>query len=251
LLDTRAVERLDQLVTRQERGRLVLRPSQQRQVVHQRLGQEALLSERLDRRGTVALGQRLAVRAVHLRDVRVGGRRAPERLDHRGVAGRAREQVVAADDVRDAHQHVVDRDRQQEDGRAVRADQDEVAELPHGEAHLALHQVVDDPFPLGHGEPHGERSPFTFERGALRVGQPQTRPSSPPGGTPRDRRCLVASNSAVQKQYAFVGDQPVDDLAVEAGPLRLSVRPCGPPTSGPHPNPDPATGATPVRRTPW
>ena len=117
--------------------------------------------------------------------MRVSRRRATERLDHRGVARSARQQVVAADHVRDLHQHVVDRDREQEDGRAVGADQHEVAQL-------AARRSAPRPSP-GRRRPIRARAWRTgrvngrpSRSNALRSASVSRRhrPSSPPGGSP-------------------------------------------------------------------
>ena len=113
--DAVEIECLHEVLLAEEGGLGVLRPSEERQVVHEGLGQDPLLAERLDARRAVTLGQRFPVGPVHLRHVRVPGGGPPERLDHRCVAGRARQEVVAADHVRDLHEHVVDRHREEED----------------------------------------------------------------------------------------------------------------------------------------
>ena len=54
------------------------------------------------------------------------------------------EVIVAADHVRDAHVDVVHDDAEVVDGRAVRAQDDEVVELGVLEDDAALHEIVDD-----------------------------------------------------------------------------------------------------------
>ena len=78
LRHARQVEALDQLVGGEERGRLVVAPAEQGDVVAHRLGQVAGVAQLLDRRGAVALGELLAVGAVQQRQVGVA-RAAPRR----------------------------------------------------------------------------------------------------------------------------------------------------------------------------
>ena len=70
-------------VTRQHLAIVAGRPAEEREVVHERLGEEPLLAERLDAGRAVALRQRPPVGTDHLRQVCVRGRGPAERLDHR------------------------------------------------------------------------------------------------------------------------------------------------------------------------
>ena len=121
------VEALDDLVERED---LLLgpgRPAEQRQVVDERLADEAL--------GAVVVDRRLALALAHLRPVRVEDERqvgerghvVAERPEQQDVLGRVRDVVLAADDVGDLHRGVVDDDREVVERRAVGADDDEVA----------------------------------------------------------------------------------------------------------------------------
>src|SRR2546427_6510313 len=160
----------------------------------------------------------------------VARRGAPQRLDHGGVSRGARKQVVAANDVRDPHRHVVDGDREQEHRRTVRANQDEVVQRARRKMHVALHEVLNGRVALWHGEPDRERAPLSFERASLGIGQ---------GAAP----AVVTGSSAVLRggDLAFLelfcravatvspplGDQALDGISVDAPSLGLSVRPGG------------------------
>ena len=103
------------------------RPAEERQVVDQRLADEAL--------GDVVGDRGLALALAHLRPVRVEDERqvgeerdrVAERAEHQDLLRRVREVVLAADDVADLHRGVVDHDREVVERRAVAADDDEVA----------------------------------------------------------------------------------------------------------------------------
>ncbi len=139
-------EALDQLLRRHDRRVVVVRPAEQRQEVHQRLGEVARLAELVDRLGAVALRQLLPVVAEHVRHVRVDGQLGAERAQDLDLLRRVRDVVVAADHVGDAVVHVLD-GRGEVVGRpAVRADDDDVLELLVRE----LDPAADGVLPAGH-----------------------------------------------------------------------------------------------------
>ena len=148
-----AVEReiLHKLLAAEDLGLVVVRPAQQRQEVHQRLGQESLFPV-VQRRGRpVALAQLRPVGPQDDRQMRVDRRLPAQGLVEQDVARRARYPLVAADDVGDPHGAVVDDVRQMVGGKAVRLQEHEVVEQHVAEADLAAQQVVADGLPLGLG----------------------------------------------------------------------------------------------------
>ena len=135
-------EALDQLVARHDRRLAVGRPAEEREEVHERLRDVARLAELVDRDRAVALRELLAVGAEHVRDVRVDGRLGAERAQHVDLLRRVRHVVVAADDVRDAVEPVLERRCEVVRRPPVGAHEDEILEL--GVRHLdpALDRVV-------------------------------------------------------------------------------------------------------------
>ena len=115
-------------------------PAEQREVVDEGLGQVALVAVGLDGDGVLALGELLALLVDEHRQVRVlrvrheGDALAViERLPHHHLLGRRRQQVLAADDVRDRHAAVVDRVGERIEHDAVGAHDDEVLVAVVGE----------------------------------------------------------------------------------------------------------------------
>src|SRR5206468_11051383 len=81
--DAREVERAGQLVARDDIPVVARPPPQEGQVVHEGLGKEPRLAERLDAGRSVPLRERLAIGADNLGDVGVRGYGPAEGLDHR------------------------------------------------------------------------------------------------------------------------------------------------------------------------
>ena len=102
-------EPLDQLVGRHDRRLAVRGPAQEREEVHERFGDVSRSSELVDGHGPVALRELLAVRAEDVRDVGVDGRLRSERAQHVHLLRRVGDVVVAADDVRDAVEPILER----------------------------------------------------------------------------------------------------------------------------------------------
>ena len=104
------------------------RPAEEREVVDERLADEAL--RRCSPTTAVWLLRLLILRPVRVEDERQVGEerdRVAERPEQQDVLGRVREVVLAADDVADLHRRVVDDHREVVERRAVGADDDEVA----------------------------------------------------------------------------------------------------------------------------
>ena len=139
-------EALDQLLRRHLGGLVVVRPAEQREEVHQRLGDVAGVPELVDRLRAVALGELLAVVAEHVRDVRVDRQLVAERSQDLDLLRRVRDVVVAADHVRDRVVHVLDGRGEVVGRAAVRADEHDVLELLVRELDPAPHRV----FPARH-----------------------------------------------------------------------------------------------------
>ena len=119
-------------------------PAEQRQEVHDRLGQVAGLAQLLHAGRAVALREALAIGAEEQRQVGEGRHRPAERLVHEHLARRRAEQVLAADHVRDPHVGVVDRVGEVVGRDAVGAQDHVIAELRVLEAHRAAHEILDD-----------------------------------------------------------------------------------------------------------
>ncbi len=120
----------------------------------------------------VALGE-LLVALAHdvgqVAELRRAG--ADADLGQRGVqrdlARRAGEQVLAAQDVGDLHQRVVDGVDQRVERVAVGARQRVVGHVAAVELHLAAHEVVEDDRPVGHGETGHRSAALGLEVGLL------------------------------------------------------------------------------------
>ena len=102
----------------------------------------------LDGSCAVALGELLAVGTVEQRQVRVDRRIRAEGAQDQDLAGRVREVVRSAHDVRDPHVAVVYGDREVVEGAAVRAGDHEVVDRGVLEGHLAADHVLDHRRPL-------------------------------------------------------------------------------------------------------
>ena len=222
------VKGFDQLRDREAFGDAVAdRPIQQHQVVDQRLGQEAFVAIRGNRRVAVALRQRRAIGADDERHVCVPRRslRAQRARDHQ-LLRRAREDVLAADDVRDSHRLVVVRDCQQIDRRAVRAHDDEVGDLRMVPVHSAVDEIVDHGLPRLDEEPDRRLASFCFERRALGLGQVAT--AAVVAGRPSGcQRGLAPLLQLLRRAVALVRvplfEQPVGCGLIQREPLRLAV----------------------------
>ena len=136
------IELGDQLVAIEDLAAVFGRPAEQREVVDDRVGEEALLLVLLDRDRAVPLRELGAAGADDQRQVRVHGLLVDaERAPQRQHAVRRVDQVLAAQHVRDAHVDVVDRVREEEHRRAVGPDDDEVGDRRPVDGDLAADRV--------------------------------------------------------------------------------------------------------------
>ena len=156
LLHALELEAPDELGGRDDRLVVDIAPPEQREVVAHRLGEVAGVAQLLDRRGTVALGELLAVGAVQKREVRVDRLLGAERLQDQQLLGRVGVVVVAADDVGDGGVEVVDGDREVVERRAVGTGDDGVVHVDVLEGRLAADEVADDRGAVvWHAQAHG------------------------------------------------------------------------------------------------
>ena len=123
-------------------------PAEQREVVDQRLGQDAHLAEAGDRGCAVAFGEAFAIGAEDGGEMGELGDLPAEGLVDGDLLGGVGDVVVAADDVGDLHERVVDGDDVVVDGHAGGgsaggADEDWVADRVGGELHIAADEVVE------------------------------------------------------------------------------------------------------------
>ena len=123
-----------------------MRPAQAYEIVQQRLGQIAFfaITHHADR--AVALGQALAVRAEDHRHVGIDRQLAVvthQRLEDVDLARRVVHVVVAADDMGDAHVHVVDHHAEVVGRRAVGTGDHQIIQLGVADGDIALDQIVD------------------------------------------------------------------------------------------------------------
>ena len=172
----------------------------------------------------------------------------PMRLHQQALARRRRQQVVAADHVRDGVVEVVDGVRELVRRDAVAAQQHVVAEQAVLPAHLAAHEVLDDRLALGRrAEADRRQAALRLVLGDLRARQVALRPRrrwpgrrsrAPPAAPPRPPPACgspgTPSPSATRR---------VDDLAV----ARRAARSAGRARTG---RPGPATRRSPGRASP-
>ena len=102
----------------------------------------------------MTLRELLAVLAEDARDVRVDRELGPERGEHLDLLRRVRDVVVAADDMRDPVEPVLERGGEVVRGPPVRTDEDEILELRVRELDARLDRVVPACHALvGHADP--------------------------------------------------------------------------------------------------
>ena len=142
MLATVQRERLDKLFAAHLLAFVARIPAEQRQIVHHRVRQEALVFEIADERVAVAFAVRLAGRVDDHRQMAVlrdGGAQAAE---HHDVAERVLHMVVAADDMRHFLRDVVDDVRDMEHGAAVAADDHDILHAVQRLRHVAFDQIM-------------------------------------------------------------------------------------------------------------
>ena len=221
----------DELVDRHQGGLVVEAPAEQGEGVHHRARHVAGRLEVLDRGRAVALAQALLVRAQDQGHVGVAGRRPAQRADHHHLLGRVRDVVLAADDVGDAHLHVVDRRGQVVGGRAVRAGDDEVLDGRVLEGHRAADVVLDlrAPVDVDREAPH-RAHPGLLEGGDL-LGAAVAAAADdrrPPVGTGRGALGLDLLGGLVGRVDGPALAQPLDRAGVDVAALALAVGPLVP-----------------------
>ena len=133
------------------------RPAQQDQVIGERFRQHAHLAKVGNRRRPVALGQPLAVAAENGGKVRELRHGPVESLIQRHLFRRIGEMVVAADDVGNLHQRIVDDDYVVVNRNPGRAQDDGIAHHLIREFDLAVHDVVKTNGSLRNAQADGAR----------------------------------------------------------------------------------------------
>ena len=166
-----------------------------------------MVAQLLHRRGAVALGELLAVRAVQQRHVGVDRRLGAHRLEDPHLLGRVGEVVGAADHVGDAGVEVVDHHGQVVDRRAVGAGDHEVVHQAVLERALAADHVAHDGRALvGHPQPDGALALVLAAEAGVAVGRLE------------GLDLLGTRGGAVG---VTAGDQLLDDLGVAVAALGL------------------------------
>ena len=150
------------------------RPADERQVVHQRFRQIAPAAELGHRRRAVPLRQGRVVGPHDEREVREPGRLAPQRLVQQQLPRRIRDVILAPDDVRNLHQHVVDHDGEVVGGVPVGSQEHRIADHRRVEVDGPADEVVEHDLPsVGDPEPdHGPLAGGTPPRDLLRTQRP-------------------------------------------------------------------------------
>jgi hypothetical protein len=204
-------------------------PTEQRQIVEHRLREVAGVAELLEGDGTVTLRQLGPVGAHDQGQVGVRrARRHTERLSEREHAVGGVEQVLSPDDVRDRHLDVVDRVGEEEQRRAVRADDHEVGNGRPLDADLSPDDVAEGAGAVvGRPEPERPRAALGAERGTL-VGIEVAAVAVVAGGAPGGAGSLVARSHlffcAVALIGAALGEEPTGGGVVPVGAGALEDR---------------------------
>jgi hypothetical protein len=165
--------------------------------------------------------------------VRVDGwRSTSEGVPQREHAVRRVEEVLAADHVCDVHVDVVDGVGEEEDRRAVRAQDHEVVDQRPLDLHVSPDQVVETAHPrVGCAEPDDARASLGRERGAFRGREVAAVPVVAGGATGCPRR-LGALLQLVFGAVALVreagGEQPIDGLPIQMRAVTLQHGPLVP-----------------------
>ena len=147
-----SVKRGDQLVAREQLLIGAGRPAEQREEVHHRLGQVALLAYSItDVAPCRLLSRFLSGPRISGTCANCGVGRA-ERLEQQHLLRRVRDVIVAAHDVRDLHVEVVGDDGEVVGRVAVGAQDDEVLDVGVVERDRAVHEIGERRGALGHVE---------------------------------------------------------------------------------------------------
>ena len=175
-VDVDNIERRHHLVEAEQVVVVGDRPAEQRKIIQQPLGDEAAVAVGEQIRLRVTLGQLLVPLAQYrwqvgeLRNA-LGDPDPDQRLIQRDLPRRRRQQVFAAQHMRDLHQRVVDRVDQGVQRISVGSGQREIGNGPRREGGRAAHQVMPAEVVVGHPQPHHRVTAFGGECGALLVGQ--------------------------------------------------------------------------------
>ena len=210
---------LDQLGAREELL-VAMRPAEACQIVDHGVGQVAEIAIGKDRGGAVTLGEPGPVEPEDQGNVGEAGRTRAERTIEEDLARGVRQMVVAADDVRDRHLGVVHDAAEDEEGRAVGADDDEIVQVDVLEDDAALHLVVDHGFALeGRAEAQHRSGPARRWRGEIPAGAVVGRPAAGGEGRPPARVELLGRAPAAVRPTG--GEQCFGARAVEVQPGAL------------------------------
>ena len=221
-------ELLDQLLRAQDfRFPIRGRPSQQRQVVPQRLGQNPHFAEALHGSRPVALGEPRAVGPQDGGEVcELRGGPAEGAIEGQ-LPRRVGNVVVAADHVGNFHKVVVNHHRVIVGGQALRAHQDGIADDLAGNGSGAVYAVVPKETALDDLQAHGRR----FAGGPAAHGLLRRKfPAAPRVArlAAASERLLPLSLQLLRRAKAIVGiavgDQLLRVLDINRGALRLAVR---------------------------
>ena len=170
------VEVLDELVHREDVLVGGQAPAQQGEVVQQAFGDEAAVPEQEQVGLRIALGELLVALPHDVGKVPEDGHVAGhadvhQRADQHHLAGRGGEQVLAAEDMRDAHQGVVDGVDQGVQRGAVGADNDVVRDAAGLEGDFAAHHVGEGDVLVRHPDAEHRLAALGLERGQLLIGK--------------------------------------------------------------------------------
>ena len=225
------VELLDHLLHREHVTVRGDRPAEQRQVVEQALGDEAVLAVQEQVRLRVALGELLLALAHDVRHM----------AEHRHLLGHAQlhqvpvehdlarggaQQILAAQHHVHIHHRVVNRIGQRVQRIAVRAHDHVIRHRTGLELDAAADQIVEDDVLVGHADAQRGLAALRAERGLLLLGQVAVEPVIAELG--RTAGGDVALLDLIRRRVRLVGipglKQAVGHLPVDGGTLGLAVR---------------------------
>ncbi len=227
LVDLGQVELLDELVERQDLFLRACRPAEEGQVVHERLGDEALLPVVVDRGLALSLAHLGPVRIEDERQVGEGRQLVTEGPEQEDVLRGVREVVLAADHLGDPHLGVVDDDREVVERGAVGADDDEVAaEIRDVEFHAASNDIVERDRALPDPEADGGPATLGLEGGPLlrrQVGTASAVSGRQLGGLESLPLGVELLGRAEARICLVLGEELLGGRGVQREPLHLPV----------------------------
>ena len=226
---------LEPLLELGEREHVLLRagrPAEEREVVDERLLDEALRDVVGDGGLALALAHLGAVGVEDQRQVAEHRLLEAQRLEQQDVLGRVADVVLAADHVADGHRGVVDHHGEVVERRAVGADDDEVAaEVGGVDLDPVADQVVPADDAVADAEPHGGPASLRLARGAL-LGRQVRAAADVAGRLLRGLLGLAVGIELVRAAVAGIGgvggEQPLGRGRVVGQALHLAVRRVGP-----------------------